>query len=78
MQGQSIDLGALFHELHFSELWRPVLEPMLVGSIPPALLTSVIVYFATFYTVRGFQARRRERLMARARVRLSRPAQETV
>ncbi|MBZ9791757.1 DUF2062 domain-containing protein [Rhizobium sp. 3T7] len=78
MQGHSIDLGALFHELHFSELWRPVLEPMLVGSIPPALLTSVIVYFATFYIVRGFQARRRERLMMRARVRLSHPAQETV
>jgi uncharacterized protein (DUF2062 family) len=78
MQGHSIDLGALFHELHFSELWQPVLEPMLVGSIPPALLTSVIVYFGTFYAVKGFQTRRRERLMTRARVRLSNPVQETV
>ncbi len=78
MPGQTIDLGALFHELHFRELWRPVLEPMLVGSIPPALLTSVIVYFGTFYTVKGFQKRRRERLMERARMRLLHPSQETV
>jgi uncharacterized protein (DUF2062 family) len=78
MHGHSIDLGALFHKLHFTELWRPVLEPMLVGSIPPALLTSVIVYFGTFYAVKGFQSRRRERLMERARVRLSHPAQESV
>ncbi len=78
MHGQSIDLAALFHELHLNELWRPVLEPMLVGSIPPAVVTSVIAYFAIFYAVRGFQSRRRERLMERARLRLATPVQETV
>lgn len=78
MPGQSVDLAALFHQLHITELWRPVLEPMLIGSIPPALVTSVILYFATFYTVRAFQGRRRARLLERARARLSNPMQETV
>ncbi len=78
LQGHSLDLAQLFHELRFTELWRPVLEPMLIGSIPPALVTSVILYFATFYTVKGFQGRRRAHLLERARLRLSVPMQETV
>jgi uncharacterized protein (DUF2062 family) len=73
-----LDLAALLHELHFTQLWRPVLEPMLIGSIPPALVSSVVLYFATFYTVKGFQSRRRAHLLERARLRLSSPMQETV
>jgi uncharacterized protein len=69
--GQSIDLHEMFHQLHFTELWRPVLEPMLIGAIPPGAVTSVVLYTLTFYTVRGFQSRRRARLMERARLRLS-------
>jgi len=76
MSGQSIDLAAMFHELHFTQLWRPVLEPMLVGSIPPAVVTSIAIYFATFYTVRSFQTRRRIRLMERSRHRLADPLQD--
>jgi uncharacterized protein (DUF2062 family) len=71
MQGNAVDLPALFHELHFSELWRPVLEPMLVGAIPPAAVTSVVLYMLTYYTVSGFQSRRRTRLMDRAKLRLA-------
>jgi uncharacterized protein (DUF2062 family) len=76
MAGQTIDLAELFHKLHFTELWKPVLEPMLIGAIPPAAVTSVALYVLTFYTVRGFQARRRARLMERARLRLADPATE--
>lgn len=76
MAGQTIDLAELFRQLHFTELWKPVLEPMLIGAIPPAAVTSVALYILTFYTVRGFQARRRARLMERARLRLSDPAGE--
>lgn len=71
MEGQAIDLAALFHQMHFSELWKPVLEPMLIGAIPPAALTSVALYGLTFYTVKGFQARRRARLLEKARLRLA-------
>ena len=76
MGGQTIDLAELFHKLHFTELWKPVLEPMLIGAIPPAAITSVALYALTFYTVRGFQTRRRARLMERARLRLADPATE--
>jgi uncharacterized protein (DUF2062 family) len=47
---------------------------MLVGAIPPAAVTSVALYALTFYTVKGFQTRRRIRLMERARLRLAVPA----
>ncbi|WP_184327179.1 DUF2062 domain-containing protein [Rhizobium sp. BK529] len=72
--GQAIDLAELFHKLHFTELWKPVLEPMLIGAIPPGAISSVALYALTFYTVKGFQTRRRARLMERARLRLSDPA----
>jgi len=49
---------------------------MLIGAIPPAAITSVALYVLTFYTVRGFQARRRARLMERTRLRLADPATE--
>lgn len=75
MEGQ-IDLGALFHQLHFTELWRPVLEPMLVGAIPPAVVTSLALYAVVYYAVKGFQSRRRARLMEKARLRLSNLAED--
>ncbi len=80
MQGNAVDLPALFQELRLSELWRPVLEPMLIGSVPPAIVTSVALYFATFYTVKGFQGRRRARLIERAGLRVVDPVplEETV
>ncbi|WP_092755060.1 DUF2062 domain-containing protein [Rhizobium aethiopicum] len=69
--GQAVDLATLFHKLNFTELWEPVLEPMLIGAIPPGAVTSVALYALTFYTVKGFQTRRRTRLMERARLRLA-------
>jgi uncharacterized protein (DUF2062 family) len=71
LAGQQIDLHEMFHQLHFTELWRPVLEPMLIGAIPPAAVTSVVLYMLTYYTVSGFQSRRRTRLMDRAKLRLA-------
>ncbi|KGD99139.1 DUF2062 domain-containing protein [Rhizobium sp. YS-1r] len=61
-----IDLGALFHHLDISQLWRPILEPMLIGSIPPGLLCGLLFYAVTYLGVRSFRNRRRERLTARA------------
>lgn len=65
-----IDLPALFKKLDFSQLWSPILKPMLIGAIPPALVSGSIVYAVTYYGVKGFQHRRRARLMERARSRL--------
>lgn len=62
-----IDLAEMLKKLEISQLWKPVLEPMLIGAIPLALITGVIVYAITFYAVREFQTRRRTRLSERLR-----------
>lgn len=66
-QGSGIDLVGLFEKLELSQLWDPVLKPMLIGAIPPALVSGLLVYCLVFYAVRGFQARRRAHLTERAR-----------
>ncbi|MFB9951260.1 DUF2062 domain-containing protein [Rhizobium puerariae] len=61
-----LDLGALFHHLDVSQLWRPILEPMLIGSIPPGLLCGLFFYAVTYWGVRSFRRTRLQRLTARA------------
>lgn len=63
--GRQVDLAELVRTLHFAELWQPVLKPMLIGCLPPALFCGLVVYAATYMGVRGFRARRRERMAAR-------------
>lgn len=62
-----IDLEALFAHLDLSQLWRPVLEPMLVGSLPLGLACALFFYVLTYLAVRGFRNRRISRLTERAR-----------
>ncbi|WP_117194250.1 DUF2062 domain-containing protein [Rhizobium terrae] len=61
-----LDLAALFSHLDLSQLWRPILEPMLIGSIPPGLACGLVFYVVTYCAVRSFRNRRLERLTARA------------
>ncbi|MDP9839181.1 uncharacterized protein (DUF2062 family) [Neorhizobium huautlense] len=63
--GKQVDLAELVRTLHFAELWQPVLKPMLIGCVPPALFCGLVVYAATYMGVRRFRARRRERMAAR-------------
>lgn len=70
VQDGTVDLVALFEKLELSQLWDPVLKPMLVGAVPLAVASGVILYVVIFYAVRGYQAGRRERLAERARVRV--------
>jgi uncharacterized protein len=67
---RQIDLVGLFNRLDLWQLWGPVLKPMLIGAAPLAAVSGALVYSLTYYGVRGFQARRRARLAARARARL--------
>jgi uncharacterized protein (DUF2062 family) len=64
--GKSIDLAALFSRLDISQLWRPVLEPMLIGSLPPGIVSGILVYALTYFAIRSFRNRRLQRLTARA------------
>ena len=64
-----VDLEALFRRLDMSQLWEPVLKPMLIGALPLAIVSGLLFYAATYWTVQGFQARRRVKLAEKARAR---------
>lgn len=51
-------IGNLWSLHHISRLWRPVIEPMLVGSVPLGLVFAVISYFLGAFAVRVFKQRR--------------------
>lgn len=70
--GHHLDLHHLFSNFGWADFWGPVIEPMLIGAVPPALLSGLIVYGLTFFVVRGFRRRRRLRL---AEVARNRPVQ---
>jgi uncharacterized protein len=66
---EAVTAGELFHRLEhlqLSELWQPVLKPMLAGAGLLGILTAVVAYGATRFAVRSFKARRHARLLARA------------
>jgi uncharacterized protein len=65
---RQIDLQALFAHLDFTQLWRPILLPMLVGSVPLGLLCALPFYVATYLGVRSFRNRRLSRLTQRVKV----------
>ena len=72
--GSGPDLHAIFAGFSFLnlgslilKLWRPVFEPMLLGSIPLGLFFGFGSYFLTLYGATVFQKRRKERMEARAR-----------
>lgn len=60
-----INLAAQVKEFHLSEIWGPLLEPMLVGAIIPGLITGGAFYAATYIAVRSFQQRRQAMIAAR-------------
>jgi uncharacterized protein (DUF2062 family) len=65
-----VDLAALLTHLDVSQLWNPVLKPMLIGCIPPGIFTAIVFYVVTYWGVAAFQTRRKSRLAARARARI--------
>lgn len=66
LHGREIDLERLFRQLEVSQLWDPVLKPMLVGAIPIGLPTALVFYALTYWSVRAFQKRRRRLLAKRS------------
>jgi uncharacterized protein len=67
----SINLGDLLSRIDWTHLWQPILKPMLIGSIPPAVVSGVFFYGLTFYSVRAFQRRRKRVLAEKAEARAS-------
>lgn len=65
-----VNLEALLTHLDVKQLWDPVLKPMLIGAIPPGVITGIAFYIVTYWGVRAFQVRRKSKLEARARVQI--------
>lgn len=63
-------LGENLLEKSFDTIW-PLLKPMLVGAIPIGLAIGAICYFIVYYSVRAYQANRRQRLASRRQNGLS-------
>ncbi|MDX3973090.1 DUF2062 domain-containing protein [Shinella sp.] len=66
---EAVTAAELFHRLEhlqLSELWQPVLKPMLTGAGVLGLATAALAYGATRFAVRSFKARRHARLLERA------------
>lgn len=61
-----VDFVALFSHLEFRQIWTPVLEPMTIGAVPPAIISAVIAYIAVYGLINGFQRRKMENLAHRA------------
>jgi uncharacterized protein len=57
-------IGNLWSLHHLSRLWRPVIEPMLVGSVPVGLVCALISYFLGAFAVKIFKERRVGKLAA--------------
>ncbi len=72
---QSVDLEKRFSLSAIESMWQPILKPMLIGAIPLAIVSGIIIYCIIYFTVAKFQARRRERLAERARARLAQALQ---
>lgn len=75
--GHGVDLGHSFSIGAIESMWTPVLKPMLIGAIPLAAVSGAICYCVVYVAVSKFQARRREHIAMRARLRLSEALQET-
>lgn len=56
------DMLRMLTHLQFSELWGPVLKPLLLGSVPLAVGSAIIFYAASYSAARLFQSRRVGRL----------------
>lgn len=66
LHGREIDLERLLRQLEVTQLWEPVLKPMLLGSLPIGLPTALVFYGLTYWSVSAFQERRRRILAARS------------
>ena len=66
---QAVTAAELFHmleHLELSELWQPVLKPMLIGAGILGFAVATFAYGVTRLTVRSYKARRHARLSERA------------
>jgi uncharacterized protein len=70
-EAHQINLQALLRHLDMSQIWDPVLKPMLIGAMPFGVVSALLFYIFTYWSVSTFQHKRRERLANKAKTRLT-------
>ena len=65
--GPPAQLGEMMHTLSFAKLWRPVLEPMLIGAVPLGLVFGLAFYALTRWGMTAFREQRKRRMAERAK-----------
>lgn len=61
-----IHLSEMLRTLSISQLWAPVLKPMLFGAVPLGLIFGLLFYGITRYGMTAFREQRRKRLAEKA------------
>jgi uncharacterized protein (DUF2062 family) len=61
-----MEIGHALRHLEFSHLWKPVLEPMLLGALVLGLASATIVYLIMRWATAAFQEQRKARLAEKA------------
>ncbi|MCD7109061.1 DUF2062 domain-containing protein [Rhizobium sp. DKSPLA3] len=56
------DMLRMLTHLQLTELWGPLLKPLLLGSLPLAAGSALVFYIGSYYAARLFQSRRVSRL----------------
>ena len=57
-----VNLSEMLQTLSISQLWAPVLKPMLFGAVPLGLILGLLFYGITRYGMTAFREQRRKRL----------------
>nr|WP_202295330.1 DUF2062 domain-containing protein [Mesorhizobium sp. 131-2-1] len=60
--GSPAHLSEMLQTLSISQLWEPVLKPMLFGAVPLGLIFGLLFYGITRYGMTAFREQRRKRL----------------
>jgi uncharacterized protein (DUF2062 family) len=65
----SVPMALIRNLMHLDirHLWRPLLEPMLIGSLPIGICAALVAYGLTRWGTTTFQHRRRNRLARKAK-----------
>jgi uncharacterized protein (DUF2062 family) len=64
--GTPANLGSMMEHLSFHRMWKPVLEPIVVGAVPLGIVFGLIFYVVTRWAMGAFRAQRRKRIEERS------------
>ena len=59
-EGGRKGIGEALSSMDVAAIWKPYLEPMLIGSLILGALFGVLAYFILYTAVKGYQANRRK------------------